>query len=170
MLIEAEDGHFAQLIEGRAPEGLRVADGGVESAEVLTMLRALAGRIAESFAPNAWLIVEDREIVGLTSLVQSPDVPRTVKLGYGVAGTRRRRGVATRAVADFLRWALADGRVDVVLADTAVTNVGSRRVLETNGFVEIGRRHDPEDGELVCWRRVLREGPLGGRADGPGRR
>lgn len=159
--MEAEDAHFAQLIDGRAPAGLRVPEGGVEAPEVLTMLRALAGRIAESFAPNAWLIVEDQEVVGLTSLVQSPDVPRTVKLGYGVAGARRRRGVATRAVADFLRWALDDGRVDIVLADTGVANVGSRRVLEANGFTEIGRRHDPEDGELVCWRRVLRRGPLG---------
>src|SRR6478752_7392320 len=95
MLIEATDAHFAALIAGEPPGGLAVAEGGVEAPEVLAMLRGLSAEVGESFQPNAWLIVEEGEVVGLTSLVRTPYVGDTVMIGYGVAASRRRRGIAT---------------------------------------------------------------------------
>jgi RimJ/RimL family protein N-acetyltransferase len=151
MLIEATDAHFAALIAGESPDGLAVAEGGVETPEVLAMLRGLSAEVGESFEPNAWLIVEDGEVVGLTSLVRTPYVGDTVMIGYGVAASRRRRGIATRAVAEVLAWARGDRRVTTVTAETAVDNDASRRVLETNGFVKSGEREDEEDGPLFCW-------------------
>jgi len=151
MLIEATDAHFAALIAGDAPDGLAVAEGGVETPEVLAMLRGLSAEVGESFQPNAWLIVEDGEVVGLTSLVRVPYVGDTVMLGYGVAASRRRRGIATRAVADLLAWARSDRRVTTVTAETSIHNVPSRRVLEANGFTRTGEREDEEDGPLFCW-------------------
>jgi len=151
MLIEATDAHFAALIAGRAPDGLTVAEGGVETPEVLAMLRALSAEVGESFQPNAWLIVEDGEVVGLTSLVRTPYVGDTVMIGYGVAASRRGRGIARRAVAELLAWARADWRVTTVTAETSIHNAASQRVLEANGFARTGQRTDEEDGELVCW-------------------
>ena len=119
MLIEATDAHFAALIAGESPDGLPVAEGGIETPEVLAMLRGLSAEVGESFEPNAWLIVEDGEVAGLTSLVRTPYVGDTVMIGYGVAASRRRRGIATRAVAEVLAWARADFRVSTVTAETA---------------------------------------------------
>ncbi|MFZ0267679.1 GNAT family N-acetyltransferase [Caulobacter sp.] len=151
MLIEAADAHFAALIAGGSPDGLTVAEGGVEAPEVLAMLRGLSAEVGESFEPNAWLIVEDGEVAGLTSLVRTPYVGETVMIGYGVAASRRGRGIATRAVADLLAWARADHRVSTVTAETAVDNIASHRVLEANGFTRSGERTDEEDGQLFCW-------------------
>lgn len=151
MLIEATDAHFAALLAGDSPDGLVVAEGGVEAPEVLAMLRALSAEVGESFHPNAWMIVENGEVVGLTSLVRTPYVGDTVMIGYGVAASRRRRGIATRAVADLLAWARSDHRVATVTAETSIHNAASQRVLEANGFQRTGERTDAEDGELFCW-------------------
>jgi RimJ/RimL family protein N-acetyltransferase len=151
MLIEATDAHFAALIAGESPDGLAVAEGGVETPEVLAMLRGLTAEVGESFQPNAWLIVEDGEVVGLTSLVRTPYVGDTVMIGYGVAASRRRRGIATRAVGEVLAWARGDHRVTTVTAETSIHNAASRRVLEANGFAKSGEREDEEDGPLFCW-------------------
>ncbi len=157
MLLEATDAHFAALIAGDALitkdslGGLTVAEGGVETPEVLAMLRALSDEVGDSFQPNAWLIVEDGEVVGLTSLVRTPYVGETVMIGYGVAASRRGRGIATRAVAQLLTWARTDHRVATVTAETAIDNVASHRVLEANGFTRTGEREDEDDGPLFCW-------------------
>jgi RimJ/RimL family protein N-acetyltransferase len=151
MLIEATDAHFATLIAGDSPDGLTVAEGGVEAPELLTMLRGLSAEVGGSFEPNAWLVVEDGEVVGLTSLVRTPYVGDTVMIGYGVAASRRGRGIATRAVADLLAWARADHRVTTVTAETSIHNIPSQRVLEANGFTRSGEREDEEDGPLFCW-------------------
>ena len=152
MLIEATDAHFAALIAGRAPDGLTLAEGGVETPELLAMLRGLSAEVGESFEPNAWMIVEDGEVVGLCSLVRVPYVGGTVMIGYGVAASRRRRGIAGRAVADLVTWARSDHRVSIVTAETAIHNGPSQRVLEANGFARTGERTDEDDGELFCWR------------------
>ena len=151
MLIEATDAHFAALIAGEAPDGLTLAEGGVETPEMLAMLRGLSAEVGETFEPNAWLIVEDGEVVGLTSLVRTPYVGDTVMIGYGVAASRRGRGIATRAVADLLAWARSDHRVTTVTAETAIDNLASQRVLEANGFTRSGEREDEDDGPLFCW-------------------
>jgi RimJ/RimL family protein N-acetyltransferase len=151
MLIEATDAHFAGLIAGHNPDGLAVAEGGVETPEVLAMLRGLSAEVGESFQPNAWMIVEDGEVVGLCSLVRTPYVGDSVMIGYGVAASRRRRGIARRAVADLLAWARGDYRVATVTAETSIHNAPSQRVLEANGFERSGEREDEDDGPLFCW-------------------
>lgn len=151
MLIETTDAHFAALIVGENPEGLRVAEGGVEAPEVLAMLRGLSAEVGETFQPNAWMIVEDGEVVGLCSLVRTPYAGDSVMIGYGVAASRRQRGIARRAVADLLAWARGDYRVSTVTAETSIHNGPSQRVLEANGFERSGEREDEDDGPLFCW-------------------
>lgn len=146
----ASDADFAALIAGHAPDGLSLPDGGIESPDVLAMLRQLAADIAAEFAPSAWLIVADGEVAGLCSLVARP-ANGSIHIGYGIAPARRRRGHAAAGVASVLEWARHDPRVLQVAAETSVDNLPSQLVLERCGFVRIGTRHDLEDGALICW-------------------
>ncbi|MFN4091495.1 MAG: GNAT family N-acetyltransferase [Brevundimonas sp.] len=150
MLVEALDADFVALIEGRAPRGLTLADGGVGPPAVLEMLRGLAGTIRPGFAPAAWMIVRDGEIVGLCSVVKPP-AGGSVDIGYGIADSRQKRGFASLAVGEVLDWARGDDRVAIVTAETSIDNPASQRVLERNGFHRIGTRDDDEDGALICW-------------------
>ena len=150
LLIETTDRDFADLIEGRAPRGLRQAGGAVESAEVLTMLRELASKIRPRFDPACWMMVENAEIVGLCSIIKvGPD--GSISIGYGVSAERRKRGFASAAVRTLVDWARSDTRVQSVKAETSVDNRPSQRVLEKNGFARTGERFDEGDGDLICW-------------------
>lgn len=154
-MIEAQDEHFERLAAGETPDGLRLAEGNIEGPEVLTMLRGLATSVRAKFSPAAWLIVEDREIVGLCSLLGAPDAEGAAAIGYGVAASRRGRGSARRAVADLVHWARSAPAINALTAETSIHNIASQRVLEANGFARIGTRTDPEDGELFLWRNAL---------------
>lgn len=156
MLIEAKTQDFAALLRGEAPAPYRLCDSALAPPEVLAMLAQLADRIGETFRPSAWMIVEDGEIVGLISPTQPLNAAdRSLLIGYGVAPTRRGRGVATRAVASLVEWAKADERVLALTAETSVENPASQTVLSRNGFQAVGEREDSEDGPLICWRLQL---------------
>jgi RimJ/RimL family protein N-acetyltransferase len=154
MIIEARDEDFAALLAGAPPRALRLPEGSIESEDVLGMLRRMANRVRADFAPAAWMIVELDEVVGLCSIKALP-APGVIDIGYGVAPSRRNQGVATRGVADVLDWAQADARISAVHAETSIHNTPSQRVLERNGFHQIGARTDADDGDLLCWRRSL---------------
>lgn len=154
-LIEAGAEHFAALIAGRVPpDANALAPSELAPVPVLEMLAALSARIAASYVPNAWMIVEDGCVAGLLSLVSEP-ADRAVTIGYGVAESHRRRGLASGAVREFLALARSDDRIAEVLAETSTGNPASQHVLRVNGFAETGHRIDPEDGELICWRADL---------------
>ena len=57
-----------------------------------------------------------------------------------VAPEEQGRGVATTAVAELCRMAFEQAEVTQVVAETAVGNVPSQRVLEKVGFVRVGTR------------------------------
>jgi hypothetical protein len=82
MLIEATDADFAALIEGGKAAEYAITDGGIESAEVLGMLRDLARNIRSEFTPAAWMIVEDSVVIGLCSLLCAPDKAGVISIGY----------------------------------------------------------------------------------------
>jgi RimJ/RimL family protein N-acetyltransferase len=151
VIIEATASHFALLRAGRAPADLRLVPDNVAPLEVIDMLGRLAESIRPYFDPNAWLMVENDEVVGMCSIVRVPE-PRGIDIGYGVAPSRWGRGVATRAVADLINWARSDSRLNWVGAETGVENIASQRVLERSGFERAGTRVDEEDGPLICWR------------------
>jgi RimJ/RimL family protein N-acetyltransferase len=153
MLIEAKTQDFAALLRGEAPAPYRLCDSPLGPPEVLAMLAQLADGIRLVFSPAAWMIVEDGEIVGLLSPTKPLNAAdRSLHVGYGVAPTRRGRGVATRAVADLAVWARTDDRVHALTAETSVDNPASQAVLARNGFQVVGERVDDEDGPLLCWR------------------
>jgi RimJ/RimL family protein N-acetyltransferase len=152
-LIEAADAHFAWMLgEATRPDGLELPEGGVESPGVLRWLRR---GIADAATPSCWLIVADSEVVGLCSFKGAPDADGYAEIGYGVAAERRRRGHATAAVACLVEQVRSRSGLAGLTAETAVENVASGRVLEANGFSRTGARTDPEEGEMIVWRRAF---------------
>jgi RimJ/RimL family protein N-acetyltransferase len=41
----------------------------------------------------------------------------------------------TEAVGKFCEWALTDGKIETIIAETEIKNIASKRVLERCGFV-----------------------------------
>ncbi|MBP2446869.1 GNAT family N-acetyltransferase [Rhizobium leguminosarum] len=151
MIVELTADDFAVLLKGFAPRNLRlVPDSAIAPPEVLEMLARIAAEVGAAFAPSAWMMVEEGEIVGLCSIIRPPENGE-IHIGYGIAPSRERRGYVTRAIAQLLEWARKDPRVTLVSADTGVENIASQRVLERNGFIRTGERIDPEDGPVICW-------------------
>ena len=156
MIIEADSSDFHALISGTAPRQLYLPDSEIAPAEILHMLHELAEKVRPDFRPAAWLIVEYGEVVGLCSIIRDPGLAGIVEIGYGVAPTRRQRGIAGRAVADIVNWAKSNAQVHALTAETAPSNQHSQRALEMNGFRRVGERLDQEDGQLMCWRAETR--------------
>ena len=78
---------------------------------------------------------EERRIIGSLAFKGAPDRENAVEIGYGFDPFYHNRGLATDAVAEMVRWALAEDGVDAVIAETANRNVASMRVLQKVGFV-----------------------------------
>ncbi|MBU1305810.1 MAG: GNAT family N-acetyltransferase, partial [Alphaproteobacteria bacterium] len=113
----------------------------------------MAVAVRATYGAGCWMIVADGMVVGLCSYKGPPDLNGVVEIGYGVAPSCRQRGYATRAVAHLLTVAARDSSIRSMVAETTTENLASQRVLERNGFVRGSKRIDPEDGEVVLWRR-----------------
>lgn len=150
-LVAATDAHFVALAAAQAPAGFGLAEGGIDAREIIEMLAALARTVRAQIDPAAWLIVNDDEVVGLCSITKPFASPGSIEIGYGIAPTRRGRGFSTKAVGKLVELARSDARIKIVIAETAVENLGSQRTLEKNGFTRIGERIDPDDGAVFCW-------------------
>ena len=149
MLTPATDAHFAWMLgEGPPPDRLSLPPGGVDAAWVLRWLRRNLARFGQ---PGNWLIVADGEVVGLCSHKTAPSADGAVEIGYAVAAERRRRGHATRAIALLILAARRDPRIRRLVAETAVGNLPSQRVLEANGFAKTGTSVDADEGEVIVW-------------------
>jgi RimJ/RimL family protein N-acetyltransferase len=138
---------------GKSARGLRLPSGGIEDPLVLRYLRELTQRLRDAGHSGTWMFVDDGEVVGLGGYKRLPK-DSTVEIGYGVAASRRGLGHATRAVGAMIATAGARD-FKALLAETAIENLASQRVLERNGFERTGTRMDVEDGEVVTWRRAI---------------
>lgn len=152
-LVPATDAHFAWLLgEAASPDGLLLPPGGVEEPWVFKWLR---GALMKLGGQGSWLMTADGEVVGLCSYKLPPNAEGRVEIGYGVAPERRRLGHASRAVALLIEAARTDTRVGVLTAETALSNLPSQRVLMANGFEDVGRGMDDDEGETIVWRLAL---------------
>ncbi len=134
--------------------GLHLPPGGIDEPEVLLHVRDIAARLQERSCFATWMMLVGNEVVGLCGF-HEPPVDGIVEIGYNGAPSRRRRGYATQAVAAMIAHAIADGAIIAIRAETNVENVASQRALVHNDFVRVGKRHDEDDGELICWRKDL---------------
>ncbi len=158
-IVPAGDADFAAMLRGDLVlgGGLRVPPGGVDEPAVLAHVRGIAATLqAQGYTGGQWMVVAGGEVVGLCGFKHAPSPAGQVEIGYGMAAARRGRGHATAAVGALLDVARRDPAVRAVLAQTALDNVASQRVLAKNGFARVGTSHDLEDGELIVWRKALR--------------
>jgi RimJ/RimL family protein N-acetyltransferase len=152
-LVAATDAHFAWLLgEVDAPDGLRLPPGGLDEPWVFKWLRRT---LPELGGYGSWLMVANGEVVGLCSYKGPPNATGDVEAGYGIAPQRRRLGYATRGAALLIEAARRDHRVRAITAETALGNLPSQKVLTANGFTDVGRGMDDDEGETIVWRLAL---------------
>jgi ribosomal-protein-alanine N-acetyltransferase len=87
----------------------------------------------------AFAILDGDRIAGtvaLSNVVRGP--LQSANLGYWVSERVNGRGLATKAVGELVPIAFGELGLHRLEAGTLVDNLGSRRVLEKNGFEEIG--------------------------------
>jgi ribosomal-protein-alanine N-acetyltransferase len=102
-------------------------------------------------------------LVGTAGYKGPPDAEGTVEVGYSIVPAYRRRGIASAALEMLIDHAFADQRVARVTAETPVDFAASRGLLEKCGFVLVGNRTDPEDGDLALYaieRSAARDGGI----------
>ena len=92
-------------------------------------------------------------LVGSGIFKGAPNGMSTVEIGYGVARRYWNQGYATIAAGLLVAEAFATGEVESVIAHAAVENYASQRVLQKNGFVQIGELYDFQDGLLLRYER-----------------
>jgi RimJ/RimL family protein N-acetyltransferase len=156
-LVPATDAHLAWMLgEAGAPDGLALPPGGVDTPPILRWVRRTLPKLGDY---GSWLMVDDGEVVGLGGYKWAPSATGEVEIGYGVAPERRQRGYAGQASRLMLEAARVDTRVRALVAETAVGNVASQRVLTGAGFFKVGRGWDDEEGETIRWRLELRVAP-----------
>jgi RimJ/RimL family protein N-acetyltransferase len=146
------DDAFAWLLGATPapPDAPSVCEGGVAPRAVVELIRGVAARNRQELGGDiAWLMIVEREAVGMISFTRPQD-GRRPEIGYGVAASRQRRGHATAAVAALLPIVRSAG-FDGLTAETGIDNRASQVVLERNGFARIGERTDDEDGDLYLW-------------------
>lgn len=93
---------------------------------------------AHKTAANFAVVDSDSCVVGSFGLVRMNPRERVAEVGYWVAPSARRRGVARRAAARVTEWALREvgfARVELL---AGAGNAGSRRVAELIGFTQEG--------------------------------
>jgi RimJ/RimL family protein N-acetyltransferase len=150
-LLPAADEDFAWMLgEAEGRRGLRLPPGGVDAPEILAMLRERCRTAWDDRGYETWMIVADREVVGLCGFKAPSDADAAVEIGYGIALGRRRRGYATAAVRRLLEIAAQRG-FKRLIADVAHGNEASRAVLRRNGFAP-GRDCGPD---AASWSRPV---------------
>jgi ribosomal-protein-alanine N-acetyltransferase len=100
-----------------------------------------------------WLVVDkqSRIIVAEMGFKGPPIDGGRVEIGYGTMPAMQNKGYMTEAVNGLLQWAAARKDISLVLAETAVTNAPSIRVVEKNGFERMGKQ-----GENYYWKKLLK--------------
>ena len=136
--------------------GHSVVPGWVSFTEALAPARnALAADPSRAiWGTRLFLAGEPAELVGWGGFKGPPD-EGFVEIGYEIAASRRRQGLASAAVAAMLAEAFADARVKGVLAHTLPERNPSNRLLENAGFVHAGTVQQFEEVEETAWRFIL---------------
>ncbi|MCW1927734.1 GNAT family N-acetyltransferase [Bhargavaea beijingensis] len=103
-------------------------------------LQRFGGLLEEQDAGGSrFFLIKDEanRILGRMNLTDIDAESGTGELGYRIAQAHGGKGVASRALADLLHFAVSVG-VRKILAKTTTTNIASCRVLEKNGFLHTG--------------------------------
>ena len=96
-----------------------------------------------------WLVViaADSIGVGLIGFKGEPDRQGEVEIGYGIVPAQRNRGYTTEATRALIAWAFQDPAYRAVVADSAMDNLASSRLL-----TKVGRHIFRGTEETLSWR------------------
>ncbi|MDO9223199.1 MAG: GNAT family N-acetyltransferase [Caulobacter sp.] len=125
-------------------------------ADALDAISRTRDRLAADPALAQWwmhfIIHEaDNTLIGLGGFKGAPEGGQ-VEIGYEIAPGYRLRGLATEAARGMVDHALADPRVDHVLAHTLPVDSASTTFLQRLGLRFIEALDDPDDGPVWRWR------------------
>ena len=128
----------AAIVAGHRPRGARWAlgyptEGTLVSAGILVTAES-EGRPLGPFGPRQLIQRERRLVVGDCGFEGPPDSRGDVRVAFGVSPDHRRQGYACEALVGLFQWAHEQTGVQRVIADAALTNLASIRVLESAGM------------------------------------
>ena len=95
----------------------------------------------DGWRPWYWLLRQadgSLRLIGVGGFAGPPDDQGVVVLGFSMVPSLWRRGYASEAVAALVEWASRQEELRVIEAFTENDNLGSIRVLQNNGFVQLG--------------------------------
>lgn len=97
---------------------------------------------------SIWLLIRntDRIVIGSAAFKNTPDVDMEVEIGYGLGKSFEHNGYMTEAVKAMCDWALMQGTIAHVIAETYLNGFASQRILKRCGFKEVRRE------ETIWWR------------------
>ena len=100
-------------------------------------IRQMRGPCFEQRESLFWAVClrEDDELCGLVELYEFRDDLHKVSIGYRFAERFWGQGIATRAVTLVVDYLYSQTNIEIICADTMVSNGASARVLEKSGFI-----------------------------------
>ena len=148
--VELMDAAIAGDAELAAALGHPVTSGWCSFTEALAPTRdgLAADRERATWGVRFFLADEPPTLVGWGGF-KGPPTNGVVELGYEIAPSRQRQGLASGAVAAMLAEAFAAAEVEIVIAHTLPETNPSNRLLERAGFAHEGIA---DDGEEIAWR------------------
>lgn len=96
------------------------------------------------------------EAVGMIGYVDTDLDSGSVEIGYGINRSARGRGFASRAVEQLIALTASRPAVSMMTAATSIVNPASAKVLQRNGFLQVGTDWSEDDGDLLRWSRPIR--------------
>ncbi len=147
--------HLASLVDGDAQFerafGITVVPGYIEFDGALqdSLDQITTGGVDPRWMTHLFIHREDFALVGLGGY-KGPPVDGTVEIGYGIAPSYRRQGLATAAVTALVDIAGRRG-VATVIAHTLAQPNSSTRVLQARGFTRTHELYDEDAGAIWRW-------------------
>jgi [ribosomal protein S5]-alanine N-acetyltransferase len=149
--------HLEKLIEGaeafQEVYGLQVVDGYMPFKGALPYIlnQMQESQLWHPWLPYLFIFRPDQALVGLGGFKSGPDSKRMVEIGYAVAPSYQRQGLATSAARQLIEIAFESNLVDWVCAHTLAESNASTRVLEKCGMTKVSETVDPDVGKVWRW-------------------
>jgi RimJ/RimL family protein N-acetyltransferase len=132
---------FARLLEARVP---RAREQEPDHQETMKNIAQALEKGPEQVGWWCWYFVlhnrvtRHRVLIGDGGFKGPPGEVGTVEIGYSLLQPYRSRGYTTEAVKALVSWAFQHPQVTWVVAEAQLGNIASIRVLQKDGFNEVG--------------------------------
>lgn len=97
---------------------------------------------------GVWLVLDkiNDTVLGDIGFKGKPDAENQVEVGYGIMPFAQKKGYATEAVREIIRWAFSKNEVERILAECLDDNFASIKVLEKQEMRRTGK-----DQNMLKW-------------------